>query len=80
MRPEEVNHHSRSEIIEVDLMMGSNYKSVLLVMTNGATILTIIEKTNKSKNTDKMNKRLTNFSSCCVKTIPFAMVKSCFSS
>ena len=40
--------------IEVDLMMGSNHKLALLVMTDRTTILvTIIEKL-KSKNTDEV--------------------------
>ncbi len=73
-RPEVVDTRSRIGDIEVDLMMGSNHKSALLVMTDRTTLITMIEKL-KSKNADevyeKMNKRLTNFSSCWVKTITF---------
>jgi len=73
-RPKVVDTRSRIGDIEVDLMMGSNHKSALLVMTDRTTLITMIEKL-KSKNADevyeKMNKRLTNFSSCWVKTITF---------
>jgi IS30 family transposase len=73
-RPEVVNQRSRIGDIEVDLMMGSNHKSALLVMTDRTTLITMIEKLN-SKNADevyqKMHKRLTNFDSSWVKTITF---------
>jgi IS30 family transposase len=73
-RPEVVNQRSRIGDIEVDLMMGSNHKSALLVMTDRATLITMIEKLN-SKNANevyqKMHKRLTNFDSSWVKTITF---------
>lgn len=73
-RPEVVERRSRVGDIEVDLMMGSNHKSALLVMTDRTTLITMIEKL-KSKNAEevyeKMNKRLTNFSSCWIKTITF---------
>lgn len=73
-RPKVVETRSRIGDIEVDLMMGSNHKSALLVMTDRTTLITMIEKL-KSKNADevyeKMNKRLTHFSSCWVKTITF---------
>jgi IS30 family transposase len=73
-RPEVVNQRSRIGDIEVDLMMGSNHKSALLVMTDRATLVTMIEKLN-SKNADevyqKMNERLTNFASSWIKTITF---------
>nr|WP_156950103.1 IS30 family transposase [Maribacter antarcticus] len=59
---------------EVDLMMGSNHKSALLVMTDRTTLVTMLEKL-KSKSADevyeKMNKRLINFSSSWIKTITF---------
>ncbi|MEC5157476.1 IS30 family transposase [Chryseobacterium sp. MP_3.2] len=65
---------SRIGDIEVDLMMGSNYKSALLVMTDRTTLITMIEKL-KSKNAEevyqKMNKRLTRFNSSWIKTITF---------
>lgn len=73
-RPEVVNQRLRIGDIEVDLMMGSNHKSALLVMTDRATLITMIEKLG-SKNANevyqKMNKRLTNFNSSWVKTITF---------
>lgn len=73
-RPEVVNQRSRIGDIEVDLMMGSNHKSALLVMTDRTTLITMIEKLS-SKNADevyqKMNKRLTNFNSSWIKTITF---------
>ena len=43
-RPEVVKQRSRIGDIEVDLMMGENHKSALLVMTNRATLVTMIEK------------------------------------
>ena len=73
-RPEVVKHRSRIGDIEVDLMMGENHKSALLVMTDRATLVTMIEKLD-SKNADevynKMNSRLTGFSSSWIKTITF---------
>ena len=73
-RPRVVETRSRIGDIEVDLMMGSNHKSALLVMTDRTTLITMIEKLN-SKNADgvyeKMKTRLTNFSSSWVKTITF---------
>ena len=73
-RPEVVGTRSRVGDIEVDLMMGSNHKSALLVMTDRTTLVTMIEKL-KSKNADevyeKMNQRLTKFSASWIKTITF---------
>ena len=73
-RPEVVEKRSRIGDIEVDLMMGSNHKSALLVMTDRTTLLTMIEKL-KSKNADevyqKMNERLTRFNACWIKSITF---------
>jgi IS30 family transposase len=73
-RPEVVKTRSRIGDIEVDLMMGKNYKSALLVMTDRATLVTMIEKL-ESKNADevynKMKSRLTGFSSSWIKTITF---------
>ena len=54
--------------------MWSNHKSALLVMTDRATLVTMIEKL-KSKNAEevyeKMSSRLTNFNACWMKTITF---------
>lgn len=54
--------------------MGKNHKSALLVMTDRATLITMIEKHN-SKQAEhvyqKMRKRLSNFSSSWIKTITF---------
>ncbi|MCL4166589.1 UNVERIFIED_CONTAM: hypothetical protein GTU68_001585 [Idotea baltica] len=73
-RPEIVDHRIRIGDIEVDLMMGSNHKSALLVMTDRATLVTMIEKL-QSKNADevymKMKNRLSNFNSSWIKTITF---------
>ena len=73
-RPEVVNHRSRIGDIEVDLMMGSNHKSALLVMTDSTTLVTMIEKLD-NKNAGnvykKMKNRLTAFDSCWIKTITF---------
>lgn len=43
-RPKVVEKRSRIGDIEVDLMMGSNHKSALLVMTDRTTLITMIEK------------------------------------
>lgn len=73
-RPKIVESRSRIGDIEVDLMMGSNHKSALLVMTDRTTLVTMIEKL-KSKNAEevyqKMHDRLTRFDSSWIKTITF---------
>lgn len=73
-RPEVVNSRTRIGDIEVDLMMGKNHKSALLVMTDRTTLVTMLEKL-ESKNAEevyqKMNQRLTNFDSSWIKTITF---------
>ena len=55
-------------------MMGSNHKSALLVMTDSATLVKMIEKLN-SKNADEvytqMKHRLTRCNSSWIKTITF---------
>ncbi|MGE0930845.1 IS30 family transposase [Peijinzhouia sedimentorum] len=73
-RPDVVNQRSRIGDIEVDLMMGENHKSALLVMTDRSTLVTMIEKLD-SKNAEevynKINSRLTGFSTSWIKTITF---------
>lgn len=73
-RPDVVDERKRVGDIEVDLMMGSEHKSALLVMTDRATLVTMLEKL-KGKEAqevyEKMEQRLTNFSSSWVKTITF---------
>lgn len=73
-RPEVVDKRNRIGDIEVDLMMGSNHKSALLVMTDRTTLVTMIEKL-KSKNAEEINqkmmKRLTQFNCCWIKTITY---------
>jgi len=73
-RPKVVEQRSRIGDIEVDLMMGSNHKSALLVMTDRKTLVTMIEKLqSKSANEvyTKMKDRLTNFNKSWIKTITF---------
>lgn len=73
-RPDVVDHRERIGDIEVDLMMGSNHKSALLVMTDRATLVTMMEKLNGKEAGEvyeKMQKRLTNFSPSWVKTLTF---------
>ena len=73
-RPAVVAERQRIGDIEVDLMMGSNHKSALLVMTDRATLVTMLEKLNgkgAQQVYQKMKKRLSNFSSSWVKTITF---------
>jgi IS30 family transposase len=43
-RPEVVNSRIRLGDVEVDLMMGKNHKSALLVMTERATLITTLDK------------------------------------
>lgn len=73
-RPEVVEERSRVGDIEVDLMMGAQHKSALLVMTDRTTLVTMIEKL-ESKNAEEINskmiKRLTRFNSSWIKTITF---------
>ena len=73
-RPGIVEDRSRIGDIEVDLMMGENHRSALLVMTDRATPVTVIEKLG-GKGADevygKMSDRPTNFSPSWIKTITF---------
>jgi len=73
-RPSVVNERKRIGDIEVDLMMGKDHKSALLVMTDRSTLVTMIEKLPGKQAKDvylKMKKRLSNFDSSWVKTITF---------
>lgn len=73
-RPKVVEQRGRIGDIEVDLMMGSEHKSALLVMTDRATLVTILERLSGKEAREvyeKMELRLTNFSSSWVKTLTF---------
>ena len=73
-RPKFVESRFCSVDIEVDLMMGSNHKLELLVITGRATLVTIIEKLSSKKADEvyrKTNTRLTNFSTSWIKIIIF---------
>ncbi len=73
-RPKIVEARKRIGDIEVDLMMGSNHKSALLVMTDRTTLITILEKLESKQAEEvyqKMKKRLSNFNSSWIKTITF---------
>ncbi len=73
-RPNIVEERGRIGDIEVDLMMGSEHKSALLVMTDRATLITMLEKLSGKEATEvyeKMEQRLTNFSSSWIKTLTF---------
>jgi IS30 family transposase len=69
-----VNERKRIGDIEVDLMMGKNHKSALLVITDRTTLVTMIEKLS-GKQADEvcsnMKKRLSNFNTAWIKTITF---------
>lgn len=73
-RPAVVDQRKRIGDIEVDLMMGRNHKSALLVMTDRASLVTILEKL-QGKHAQavyqKMKKRLSNFNSSWIKTLTF---------
>lgn len=58
-RPPIVNKRERLGDIEVDLMMGKNHKGALLVMTDRASLYTIIRKM-ESKNADQMAEAITD--------------------
>lgn len=73
-RPAVVEQRKRIGDIEVDLMMGRNHKSALLVMTDRTTLVTMLEKLNDKTAEhvyQKMKKRLSNFSNSWIKTITF---------
>jgi IS30 family transposase len=73
-RPQIVNERKRIGDIEVDLMMGKNHKSALLVMTDRTTLIAMLEKLS-GKQADEvcqaMKKRLSNYNSSWIKTITF---------
>jgi IS30 family transposase len=72
--PSVVEQRERIGDIEVDLMMGSQHKSAPLVMTDRATLVTMLEKLSGKEASEvyqKMEQRLTNFSSSWVKTLTF---------
>lgn len=73
-RPKIVNERKRIGDVEVDLMMGKNHKSALLVMTDRATLVTMLEKLSGKQADEvctKMKQRLSNFNSAWIKTITF---------
>ena len=73
-RPEVVNQRTRIGDIEVDLMMGKNHKSALLVMTDRTTLLTALEKLNGKNSTqveDAIINRLGHIDSAWIKTLTF---------
>lgn len=61
------------EDVEVDLMIGIDHKSALLVMADRATLVTMLEKLRgkASEVYDKIEKRHTNFSFSWIKTLTF---------
>jgi IS30 family transposase len=73
-RPAIVEERTRIGDLEVDLMMGKDHKSALLVLTGRTTLITMIEKLNgKTANevTSKIKERLSRFSSSYLKTLTF---------
>ena len=63
-RPDVVKQRSRIGSIEVDLMMGRNHKSALLVMTDRATLVIMTEKLDRKNAGEvygKMKNRSTAF-------------------
>jgi IS30 family transposase len=73
-RPQIVNERKRIGDIEVDLMMGKKHKSALLVMTDRATLVTMLESLTGKQSGEvylKMKQRLSNFNSAWIKTITF---------
>lgn len=73
-RPAVVDQRKRIGDLEADLMMGKDHKSALLVLTDRATLITMVEKLNgktAKEVTEKITKRLSKFSTSYVKTITF---------
>ena len=73
-RPGVVEQRKRIGDLEADLMMGKDHKSALLVLTDRATLITMIEKLNgktAQEVTCKIKERLSRFSASYVKTITF---------
>lgn len=73
-RPEVVEKRERLGDIEVDLMMGIAHKSALLVLTDRATLLTILEKVTSRKAeqiADRITQRLGRIPSAFIKTLTF---------
>ena len=73
-RPSVVENRKRIGDIEVDLMMGKNHKSALLVLVDRATLITTIEKLD-GKNAEtieqKISKRIQRIGSSFFKSITF---------
>lgn len=73
-RPKVVEQRKRVGDVEVDLMMGKDHKSALLVMTDRATLVTMLEKLDNKKAGhvhQKIRERLANFNSSWIKTMTF---------
>ena len=73
-RPEVVKDRTRLGDVEVDLMMGKDHHSALLVMTERATLITTLDKLEgKDSNIvqELISKRLSRIGSSWIKTMTF---------
>ncbi|WP_051931314.1 IS30 family transposase [Gillisia sp. Hel_I_29] len=73
-RPEIINERKRIGDIEVDLMMGKDHKSALLVMTDRATLITKLDKLDGKDSTTVakiINQCIARIGSSWVKTLTF---------
>lgn len=73
-RPKVVEQRERLGDIEVDLMMGKDHKSALLVMTDRATLVTTLDKLQgkDAQNIQELiNKRISRIGSSWIKTMTF---------
>lgn len=73
-RPNIVNSRERLGDVEVDLMMGKNHKSALLVMTDRSTLITtldLLEGKDAKMVTKKILKRISRIGSSWIKTMTF---------
>jgi len=70
-RPEVVEERSRLGDVEVDLMVGKNHKSALLVLTDRTTLLTKLKKVT-SRKADPMAAHITE----ALSSIPAAFIKT----
>ena len=73
-RPDIVNDRTRLGDVEVDLMMGKDHKSALLVMTERTTLITTLDKL-EGKNSkvvqEIISKRISRIGSSWIKTMTF---------
>lgn len=74
LRPEVVKHRKRLGDVEVDLMMGKDHHSALLVMTERSTLVTTLDKLEGKDSKvvqELISKRISRIGSSWIKTMTF---------